>query len=409
MKKYFSLLIIFFTGLILLTPILARAQEAGGNQDEINALNTEITKRKDTIKQLEETIAKYKSNINQKQLEAVSLKNQVSIIEAQVAQVETSIDLTKEKIKEAELSITALDLSIADKEAVIKRQKVVITQIIQGLLANDQKNFLEIMLTNDSFADFYNQAKYLENVYVDLGRSVKNVRLAKEDLTNQKVQVDAKRQNYENLKIDLEDQRKDLNERVGLKITLLGQTKASEARYQTLLVSLRQQYQLVESEVRTFEDKVRKKLEAQDKIQSSGGELLLSWPVPSRYITAYFHDPEYPYRRVFEHNAVDIRASQGTPIKATAPGYVGMARRCTLASCYSYVLLIHTTDISTVYGHMSSIAVSADQFVERGDIIGYSGGTPGTAGAGPFVTGPHLHFEVRKNGIPVDPLGYLIQ
>jgi murein DD-endopeptidase MepM/ murein hydrolase activator NlpD len=154
---------------------------------------------------------------------------------------------------------------------------------------------------------------------------------------------------------------------------------------------------------------VKKKLEDQNKIKAIDTSISFEWPVSSRYITARFHDPNYPFRNVFEHNAIDIRASYGTPVKAASSGYVGRARRCTLSSCYAYILLVHTGNLSTVYGHLSKILVEDDQYVNKGEVIAYSGGTPGTVGAGPFVTGAHLHFETRLNGIPVDPLGYLVQ
>jgi len=405
---YLSLVLILIGVGLFWTSTFVLGEGVGGNTEEVEALNKEIAALKDKIKQLEETIAKYNKNIQQKQLEGVSLRNQIGILDSKMEKISTDIDLTQEKIKETQLEIEALELSIKDKEAVIARQKLIITKIIQNLHANDQKNYLEILLTNNSFADFYNQAKYLENIYVDLGRSVKSMRLAKEELDNKRQQADSRRLTYEDLKKQLENQKDDLNDQSGVKQDLLVRTKSEEARYQTLLASLKKQYQVIEGEVRTYEDQVRKKLEAQDKI-SDNGSVLMAWPVPSHYITAAFHDPEYPYRNVFEHNAIDIRAAQGTPIRAAASGYVGRAKTCTTAACYSYVLLIHTGNISTVYGHLSKIVVSEDAFVNQGDIIAYSGGTPGTVGAGPFVTGAHLHFEVRKNGIPVNPTNYLAQ
>lgn len=410
MKKYlFTSLLVLFLGIgLFLLPDFAFGTEVGGNNEEIEILNKEISARKDKIKQLEETMGKYKNNIEQKQLEATSLRNQLSILDNKLNKITVDIELTQEKIKETELEIEALELAIKEKEVIIVRQKAIISDIIQNLHANDQKNYLEILLTNNSFADFYNQAKYLENLYVDLGRSVKSVRLAREELDDKRSQADARRLTYENLKKELENKKTDLNDQTGVKQNLLAQTKSSELRYQTLLDSLKKQYQVVEGEVRTYEDQVRKKLEAQQKIQETG-DVLMAWPVPSHYVTAYFHDSEYPFRNVFEHSAIDVRAAHGTAVKAAASGYVGRAKTCTLASCYSYVLLIHTGNLSTVYGHLSRIIVSEEAFVNRGDIIGYSGGTPGTVGAGPFVTGAHLHFEVRKNGIPVNPLNYLVQ
>ncbi len=399
---------VLLTGLIIVPGfVFSQTANLASNATEIEALNRQITASKDKIKQLEDTIAVYRKNISQKQTEAVSLKNQLSILENKIKQTEAEIKMTQYKIDETKLEIEALQLSIEDKQKAIAKQKIIITGIIRNIHANDQKNYLEILLTNDSFADFYNQVQYLESVYVDLGRSVKKLRLAAEDLAEKKSQVEAKKKLYEEQKFTLENKKLDLKEQTGVKQSFLAETRASELKYATLLESLKRQYQVIEGEVRSYEEQVRKKLAEQDRFKNLSGSGELSWPVSSRYITAEFHDPGYPFKNVFEHNAIDIRASQGTAVRAAAAGYVGRAKRCTTASCYSYVLLIHTSNLSTVYGHLSSISVSEDDFVNKGDIIGYSGATPGTVGAGPFTTGPHLHFEVRKSGIPVNPLNYL--
>jgi murein DD-endopeptidase MepM/ murein hydrolase activator NlpD len=94
-------------------------------------------------------------------------------------------------------------------------------------------------------------------------------------------------------------------------------------------------------------------------------------------------------------------------VKAAAPGIVVKVVR---ESIYggNIIYIAHAGSITTVYMHLSKILVRTGDEVSRGDLIGYSGGMPGTPGAGRFTTGPHMHFEVRKNGIPVNPLDYLI-
>ena len=128
------------------------------------------------------------------------------------------------------------------------------------------------------------------------------------------------------------------------------------------------------------------------------------WPVPPVAITAYFHDPSYP-KKWGVHNAVDIRAKQYTEIHAPANGYVFQTKDNGMG--YSYIILAHKNKLVTVYGHVSEILVKPGTVVKQGDVIGLSGGMPGTKGAGWQTTGSHLHFEVWHDGEQVDPLDYL--
>jgi murein DD-endopeptidase MepM/ murein hydrolase activator NlpD len=402
MKYIAACLLICCSCLVLFAPVFA-------STDEINALNAKIAEKKEKVKQIEQSIEGYKKQIDIKRTEAVSLATQIAILDNRRTQVELDIDATQIRLDTLELELQSLGLQITDKEDSIARQKKILAELLRTIHQSEQKNSLEVFVAYDNFSDFYNQAQAILTVERDIGRTAKGVRLAKEDLEAKKIQTEEIRVSVEKTKEALSAKRQELEEQADLKSGLLAKTKSSELTFQTLVNSLRSQYQQIEGEISGIEAEVRKKLEAQqklgDELEDAGSDML--WPVPSKYITAYFHDPSYPYRHVFEHNAIDIRAGQGTPVKAAASGYVARAKYCNIPSCYSFIMIVHSGGISTVYGHMSALYVKEDVFVARGDVIGLSGGTPGTNGAGPFVTGPHLHFEVRDDGVPVNPLNYL--
>jgi len=117
-------------------------------------------------------------------------------------------------------------------------------------------------------------------------------------------------------------------------------------------------------------------------------------PVNGRVTSGFgsrFH-PILGYVRM--HAGLDLAASYGTPIKAAADGRITSAG---WAGGYgNMVRIAHAGGIQTMYGHMSRIAASAGSFVHAGQVIGYVGSTG-------LSTGPHLHYEVLKNGRPVDP------
>ena len=98
------------------------------------------------------------------------------------------------------------------------------------------------------------------------------------------------------------------------------------------------------------------------------------------------------------HEGIDIGVGSGTPIHAAAAGRVVYAGW--MSGYGNLVAIDHGGGVSTAYGHQSSIAVSVGQVVAQGQTVGYVGCTG-------HCFGPHLHFEVRINGTPVDPLGYL--
>ncbi len=135
--------------------------------------------------------------------------------------------------------------------------------------------------------------------------------------------------------------------------------------------------------------------------------LSLLWPVePFQGISAYWHDKAYQQRFKMQHNAVDIPVPQGTLVLAAAGGIVTDVVDHGLG--FNYVTVEHPGGYSTLYGHLTKFTVQKGQTIIAGDPVGYSGGRPGTPGAG-FSTGPHLHFGVFMNGTSVDPMRFLPQ
>ncbi len=392
-------------------PYIAESQTSNETvSPEVKALNDRIAENRKKVAELEASIAETNKQITVKQTQAASLKNQLAILDAQHESIELDVKLTEEKLDTLSLELEALNISIAEKERSLERQKTMIAELIRTLYYEEQKSVIEVMAAYDTFSDFYNRLHYLQTVDEDLGQSLRALRVTKTELEAKKTAVNERKLSYEETKKRLENKRKDLVEQQGAKETLLIQTRSSEATYKTLLGNLKKQYQSIENEIVSTERQIRQKLDEEKKLKETAtgaGDTLFAWPTQSHYITAKFRDPAYPYRQVFEHNAIDIRSGQGTAVRAAGSGYIGRAKTCTSSSCYAYVMILHSGGLSTVYGHLSKIVVKEDQFVTKGDIIAYSGGTPGTVGAGPFVTGPHLHFEVREDGIPVDPEKYL--
>ncbi len=102
------------------------------------------------------------------------------------------------------------------------------------------------------------------------------------------------------------------------------------------------------------------------------------------------------------HKGLDLLAQVGTPVHTAKSGKVLSATQN--RGMGKYIIILHRDNIITIYGHLSNIFVSRNDYVRQGQLIGSVGKT-GNARAPDML--PHLHFEIRKNGVPLDPLEYI--
>lgn len=409
MKKVIKLIIaVFVLGFIANAPVFVFGSEdiddAAVNA-EVKEINVEIKSRRDQIKEIEDKQEAYKRAIKQKQAEKASLNNQMAILENRIAKAELDIESAEIGIDRTNLEIKKVGLEIEDKDKKIAKEKEHIESILRLMHKEDGKTALEIILLNDSLTDFINQVKYLGDINKEIGDSVNKLKQYKEELEAEQTALADKKRELEELKKELDDKRQALVGEQENKFFVLEQTRSSEKEYQRLLKLAKQEQEQAAAEIVSLEKTVREKIAKMQDKKLEFNDAGLIWPVPKNTITSYFHDPDYPFRYIFEHPAIDIRAGQGTALRAAASGYVARAKDA--GKGYSYIMIIHGDGLATVYGHVSAIYVKEDEYVVQGQAIGRSGGLPGTPGAGRLTTGPHLHFEVRLNGIPVNPLEYL--
>lgn len=374
---------------------------------EIESLNVKIQLQKKQLDKLAQKQKEYQAQIALKQNEKVSLNNQLGLIEDRLVKTELDIEETALEIAKLNLEIQKIELDSENLDNKIKSQKNQIAGLLRLIYKQEQVTTLEALLLNDTLSGFLNQIKYLQNTNEKLSESIDELKAQKEKLEKNRLMLENKNKDASALKLKLEEKKDSLNYEQNQKTNVLAQTMESEAAFQALLARARAEQNQARVEISNAESQIRQKMSQKDKDKLESSDSTMTWPVTKNYITSGFHDPDYPYRKIIgEHPAIDIRSAQGSNLYAAADGYVAKVK-FDGSKNYGYIMIIHANNLATVYGHVSAVNVSVDQYVVKGQIIGKSGGTPGTPGSGAFSSGPHLHFEVRKNGLPVNPLNYL--
>lgn len=375
--------------------ICVSAQESASSiNDDTSSISKAIDEKKAQIEQINDQVKIYEQQIEEKQKQEVSLNNEMEILENRVAKTDLDIKAVEKSIELANIEIQLIDNEIKTTENKIFKKKQFLVEILQNIQTRDDELPLQLYFGTESLSELFDSLQQLESISKDLNNTLVELRSAKTKLGSQEITSLEKKSEAESLHSELKNKQNLLTEELGSKEMLATATKHSESEFQKLLRDIKEEQAFLNQQVLSLQTEV------QNRLRSTEDSSVLHWPVNpyEKGISAYFHDPTYPFRHLFEHSGIDLPARTGTPVLSAATGYVAWARTGQLYG--NYVMIIHSNGMATLYAHLSRIDVSPDQFVARGDQIGAVGSTG-------FSTGPHLHFEVRKEGIPTDPLNYL--
>jgi murein DD-endopeptidase MepM/ murein hydrolase activator NlpD len=369
--------------LLLLIPLFLRAQTA-------EELQAQIDQRSKQIKEIEKEIAQYQLSLAATTKQSNTLSGEISIINTTIKKLNADIKLTETKIENSQQTIQKLQLDIGNKDSSIEDNKISLAESLRLLAQEKDDNLLERVASEGSFSDFWvNQEKInrLEEGIHDQMAILRNLRA---DLVDKKTATEAEEKKLFALKSQLADQKKIANSNYKAKDELLKQTKNQEAGYKQLLANRQAKKAAFEKELFNFESQLNIKFNLSELPNGKG---ILRWPLDEIRVTQYF-GKTVDAKRLYTsgtHSGVDFGTAIGTPVRAAQSGIIkGTGNTDTIcpgASYGNWILIEHNNGLSTLYGHLSLIKVSASQKVNVGEVIGYSGNTG-------YSTGPHLHFTV---------------
>lgn len=347
-------------------------------------LEDELDNVKDQQAEIKDDLAAVASDI--KELEA-----KVNKINGEISVALKGIKDTEDEIAKTEEAIAEKEKEIADKQKETQEREENLNARLVVMYKNGNIGFIDVLLGSGSISELVANVEMIKKIYQNdahvmevLQEEHRQLEIKKAELEDKKVELEGKKEELKKKKAALDEQQKELEEEKGK----LEKEKAELNKK--------------EDELKKDADRITNEIKALASSSTtstySGGAM--SWPIPSsHYITSPFGNRIHPITKTWKfHTGLDIGGSTGASIIAASSGTVIMA-----SWYYGYgncVMIDHGGGVVTLYGHLNSMSVSNGQSVSRGQQIGTCGSTGNS-------TGPHLHFEVRKDGSYVDPFSYV--
>lgn len=352
----------------------------------VNALTQRLDKLARERARVQQQLRTVKRNQRRVTRQLADLDYQVAIAERRLDTAERSASTTREALEEVTAEWEAAEARCAQHEEDLSRRLVAIYEI-------GEARPIEVLLRSRSFGEFANGLYLLDRV---LGRDAELLAQydsARGDARDQRSELTRRAEELERLQRDLVGKRRRASaERVRARESKQ-RILRDRAAWERALAELEEDSREVEAMLQ----RLQQTPEGQERLaQHWTGEL--QWPVRGRISSGYGYRIHPIYRVRKMHTGIDVAVPKGTPIKAAAAGTVVHAERW--GGYGNCVIVDHGAGYATLYGHCSRLAVRENQAVDAGQVIAYVGSTG-------LSTGPHLHFEVRRDGRPTNPMPLL--
>ncbi len=375
----------FFWGFIGVMVIVCSSMGLCASLDEVQnqiiQTNKKLAEAKKKEKSVLGTLVKTQQELEQIDHNLANLNNKIGNTEQQISVISTQVNRA-----ESELN---------DVEAQLSGRKELLNKRLRTLYMHGYQNWLIYLFGGKDFTDFVARfetvgrfARIDINMIQSLQGQQKLIAEKKQEIVQKKQELN----NQKELFVQLKDQNKQAMDNK-LEVTQkkqkeLESIQGSRNELEKALDELEQTSKQIEAEIRQY----------QEKNQTNLGTGKYIWPVRGQIVQNFGWRIHPILRKRQFHTGLDIAVESGTPILAADSGVVIFSG---YNGGYGKMLLIdHGSGFSTLYGHASALLVDKGQTVVKGQIVA----RVGTTG---LSTGPHLHFEIRKNGTPVNPRDYL--
>ena len=371
--RFLSAALVLVFAVLAVAPVLA--DELEEKQQQLNSVQQQIE-----AQQRKAELARRKEQSIAEQLRAI--QQELDTAEDEYETVNDQLENTEQHIKaNVELS-NRLTKKLEVQTKTLHRR-------IRDIYKNGQVNYLDVLLGAKDFNDFVGRMDILKKILAYDNALIQGTKADRETLRKAKEQLEADRAKIVELRKLAAAKREQVaerrQERRGVLNAATYERETAERAYRELIETSRQIEQMI------------KRIQSGEK-NIGGSTGTMTWPAEGE-ITSPFGwrvHPIFGTQRL--HTGIDIGADYGDAIRAADGGVVIHADW--MGGYGNAVIIDHGNGISTLYAHNSQLLVDEGQSVAKGQSVARCGSTG-------YSTGPHLHFEVRQNGSPVNPLNYL--